>query len=580
MSLILLAFIAGVLTVLAPCVLPLLPVIIGSSVGTKDKAKPYLVTAGLVISISLFTLLLKASTLLLNVDPVVWKIVSGGIVVIFGLIYLFPGLWDEISIKLNLSSKSDQILEGAGKKQGWLGSLLIGGALGPVFASCSPTYSLIIATVLPVSFWEGFIYIVVYAIGLATVMLAVALLGRKLITRLKGFANPNGWFKKVLGIIFLIVGISIITGFDKQVETTILNSGYFDITKVEQNLLEKNMPSDSTSSLSPSSNISKGSSNLKPAPEITGIKSWINSNGETIKDLKGKVVLVDFWTYSCINCQRTLPFVTKWYDTYKDQGFVVLGIHAPEFAFEKKQENVEKAVKDFGINYPVGLDNDFSTWNNYKNQFWPAEYLIDKDGNIRRTHFGEGKYDETEQAIRELLKEKGSNISNELVTASTKEVKPQGEYCDQSGCVRQTPETYIGYTRADRFSNTGEYKPDTSVNYTSLANTDLASNSWSFGGNWKIGSESAVTTGVDHTLKLKYNAKEVYLVLGSTDGKTKIGKISGDSSMFGDSVKPNGTIEINQSTLYKLVKNKNFTKDGIMELSLPAGVEVNAFTFG
>ena len=234
MSLLLLSFIAGILTVLAPCVLPLLPVIIGSSLSSKDRAKPYLVTLGLVISISLFTLLLKASTLLLNVDPLFWKLVSGGIVLVFGLIYLFPGVWDSISIKLGLSSKSDQLLDHANKKKGWLGSLLIGGSLGPVFASCSPTYSLIVATILPVSFVEGLVYILVYVLGLALVMLAVALLGRKLTNRLKIVANPNGWFKKILGIIFLIVGISIVTGFDKQIKTNILNSGYFDVTKVEQ----------------------------------------------------------------------------------------------------------------------------------------------------------------------------------------------------------------------------------------------------------------------------------------------------------------------------------------------------------
>ena len=239
MSLIFLAFIAGILTVLAPCVLPLLPIIIGSSVDGANRAKPFLVTAGLVISITIFTILLKASTLLLGLDPIVWKIVSGGIVVIFGLIYLFPNLWDRISFNLNLSGKSDSVLNKASKKTGWLGSLLIGAALGPVFASCSPTYSLIIATVLPVSFVEGLIYIIVYSLGLALVMLAVALLGRKLINKLGFFSKPDGYFKKTLGLIFLLVGISIITGWDKIIEAYVLNFGYFDVTQVEIWLLKQ-----------------------------------------------------------------------------------------------------------------------------------------------------------------------------------------------------------------------------------------------------------------------------------------------------------------------------------------------------
>lgn len=349
-SLILLSFFAGILTVLAPCVLPLLPIIIGSSVAAKDKNKPYWITLGLVVSITIFTLILKASTLLLNVDPFVWKIVSGGIVIIFGLIYIFPKVWEKITTSLNLSNNSNQLLNKAKQKDGILGSLLIGGALGPVFASCSPTYSLIIATVLPVNFYEGLAYIVIYALGLGVVMLGVALFGRAFTNKLKFFSNPNGIFKLILGIIFLVVGISIITGFDKKVETAILNSGYFDVTKIEQNILEKNMPKEikldsTTAPVLGQTNFEKVNSmksipelnvmNPISAPEIKGITQWINSKGESIESLKGKVVLVDFWTYSCINCQRTLPYVTKWYDTYKDKGFVVLGLHAPEFSFEK-----------------------------------------------------------------------------------------------------------------------------------------------------------------------------------------------------------------------------------------------------
>jgi cytochrome c-type biogenesis protein len=240
-TLIVLSYISGVLTVLAPCVLPLLPIIIGSSVDSKNKWKPYLVILGLVLSLTIFTILLKASTTLISIDPNFWKYLSGGIVSLFGLIYIFPNLWDNISAKLNLSSKADKQLEKASENESWFGSILVGAALGPVFASCSPTYALIIATVLPVNFWEGLLYIIIYSLGLASIMLAIALLGRQFISKVKVLANPNGWFKKVLGIIFIIVGVSVMTGFDKVVETNILNSGFFDVTKIERNLLESTL---------------------------------------------------------------------------------------------------------------------------------------------------------------------------------------------------------------------------------------------------------------------------------------------------------------------------------------------------
>lgn len=241
LALTLLSFFAGILTILAPCVLPLLPIIIGGSATGKNKWKPYLVTLGLVLSIIAFTLLLKASTLLIDIDPKFWTYVSGGIVLVFGFIYIFPGIWDRISTTLKLSASSDQQLHNAGKREGPFGSLLIGASLGPVFASCSPTYFLIIATVLPVNFIEGVFYILVYALGLAVVMLGVALLGRKLVGNLKAFSNPDGWFKKTLGVLFILVGIAVITGFDKTVSTYVLNSGWYNLTTFEQGLIDQNI---------------------------------------------------------------------------------------------------------------------------------------------------------------------------------------------------------------------------------------------------------------------------------------------------------------------------------------------------
>lgn len=237
MTLLVVSFIAGLLTILAPCVLPLLPIIVGRSVEGQSKYKPLIVAGSLAISIVLFTLLLKASTVFIDIPQSTWSYVSGGIIIFFGLITVFPEIWEKISIKLNFSNKSNQALGKSAQKKGFLGDVLLGASLGPVFSSCSPTYFLILATVLPQSFAKGFVYLVAYAIGLALMLLLIAYIGQKLVKRLSGLADPKGKFKKTLGVIFLIVGIAIFTGFDKKVESAILESGFYDITGLEQKLL-------------------------------------------------------------------------------------------------------------------------------------------------------------------------------------------------------------------------------------------------------------------------------------------------------------------------------------------------------
>jgi cytochrome c biogenesis protein CcdA/thiol-disulfide isomerase/thioredoxin len=580
LQLLLTSYLSGLLTVLAPCVLPLLPIIIGSSVSGNAKWKPVRITLALAFSIIAFTLLLKVSTAFIGIDPLVWKYISGGIVVFFGLITLFPTIWNKISLSLGLSSNSDKLLEKAGEKQGWVGDIAIGAALGPVFASCSPTYGLILATVLPVNFAEGLLYLTIYSLGLATVLLAIAVLGRKLINKLKFAANPNGWFKKILGVIFILVGLAVITGFDKKVEAFVLDSGFFDVTKIEERLLPKKemiqsnfastegtkMPDVNKLNLGVSTtNMIKDLMPSKPtipelnikgeikAPEIKGISQWFNSDPQTIASLKGKVVLVDFWTYSCINCQRTLPYITKLYDTYKDKGLVVLGLHAPEFQFEKVPANVQKAVIENKINYPVGLDNDFATWKNYNNQFWPASYLIDKEGNVRRTHFGEGEYGETEKAVRFLLDEKSLPMVNDTARGNFQD--QYSKDCVNKSCTTKTPETYLGSERA---------------NSKVLFDQELKANQWAINGNWTQEAETLSTTEGGR-LKIKVNASKVYLVAGSKTGTGITVKVNGIQT---------NNFWINENKLYELTNNNGILQDAEMELIFDGAVDLNAFTFG
>ena len=421
MFLLLTSFLAGVLTVFAPCVLILLPVIVGSSMLSDtdqklDRRKPYIISISLGVSVLLFTLLLKASTVLIGVDPQVWKSVSGSIVIILGLSLLFPLLWARMSNSVGLENSSNNLLRRASKKSGVFGYILTGAALGPVFSACSPIYAVILATVLPVNFVLGLVYMTFYAAGLTITLLVISLAGRRFTKRLNWIAKPHGWFRRILAILLIIVGVSVITGFDKKVQSWTLKNVSFSMINIEAKLIPKKVVAIDDKAIAEKTAFNIV--NPYQAPEIRGIESWINSNPLTIAELKGKVILVNFWTYSCINCIRTQPYLNKWYEKYKKDGFEILGIHAPEFAFEKITKNVQSEVKTANILYPVALDNNFDTWNAYNNQYWPAKYLIDREGKVRLTHFGEGSYSETEAAIQTLLRENGVENTGIIVSKS------------------------------------------------------------------------------------------------------------------------------------------------------------------
>lgn len=568
MSLYLLSFIAGILTVLAPCVLPLLPVIIGGGIG-GNKWRPYIITFSLAASLIVFTILLKLTSLLININPDYIKYFSGLIIIFLGIISIFPTVWENITIKLGLSQKSDNLLETANEKKGVMGDILTGFALGPVFSSCSPTYALALATVLQGKIIDGAINMFFYILGLVLVFLLISIFGRNLTKRLKFIVDPKGIFKKVLGVIFVVVGITIATGFDKKIELFVANN-IFNITNVEQKLLNQTTTKTSTTKLI-------DPSVAKQAPAISGITNWINTEPLNMEQLKGKVVLVDFWTYSCINCQRTFPYLKDWHSKYKDDKFVIVGLHAPEFAFEKKLENVQKAATEFGLDYPIGLDNEFSTWNSFENNSWPAKYIIDANGKIRYTHFGEGDYSETEKAIQDLIRENGiepkiSNIAqNELATS----LQPN------NGNQAITPETYLGWSRSINFAN----KPEIEYNKTKkyLAKSNLDKNQWTIDGDWIINNENIVSNGDASKLTLNFGAKEVFIVAGNdqVEGVLNL-KLNGKSlnqTNAGQDVN-NSNVIINGDKLYKLIKLPNNAGNQSLEIQASKGTRLNVFTFG
>lgn len=568
MGLLLLSLLGGALTVLSPCVLPLLPIILAGSLTDTSKRRPLIIVASLTISIVVFTLLLKLSTSFIFIGPEVWQTLSGGILILLGAFTLFPHAWDSIMTQLGIERFTQRVLTASTHKSNWFGPLLIGASLGPVFSSCSPTYALILATVLPQTFALGLLNLTAYAAGLAGVLLIIALFGQRAVKRMRFASNPEGWFRRGLGILFIVVGLLIFTGLDKTIETSLVARG-LGITSLEQNLVDQ--INGDTASQDRVDTTFMNIKNPKAAPELRGLTYWINSTPLTLASLKGKVVLIDFWTYSCINCLRTLPTLKSWYQEYSDDGFVIIGVHAPEFAFEHVPSNVQKAVTEYGITYPVALDNDFSTWRAYSNRYWPAKYFIDREGRLRHTHFGEGDEAESEAVIRKLLTENaGITLSGESV--STNSAAPVSR--------AQTPETYLGYGRADLFDNEKQHVKDSVVTYS--LDTEPKSDHWGLSGAWTSSEEKVTSEDNGSRLTLRFSAKSVYLVIAPespADLTLKLNGVAVTNNQAGADMVEN-TLHVEADRLYQLIELPQFASDQLLEITVPKGTSLHAFTFG
>lgn len=571
MILLLISFVAGLLTVLSPCVLPLLPVIIGgAATDVRSRFKPFIITASLAVSVVLFTLLLKVATVFIDVPPYIWQWLSGLILITFGLITLFPDIWERWSYKWNLviSRKSNTLLSEGVKRESISGDVIIGAALGPVFTSCSPTYFVILATVLPASFGMGLIDLVAYAVGLSLSLLLIALIGQRLVANLAGASLPHGWFKRSLGALFLLVGILVITGTSAKIESYLIRNSVFDITKVETKIL-KNLTSSGADATSFKGGTSENSLLYPKYNEIVNPAGFVNSEPFELADLVGKkVILLDMMTYSCINCQRTFPYLRAWYSKYKDQGLEIVAIHTPEFAFEKKKGNVEAAFKQFGLTFPAVLDNDYATWNAYGNNYWPHKYLIDIDGYIRYDHIGEGAYEETEAVIKELLKERAEKFKTQVDVAGS-----ASKTIEESVTEARSVETYFGAHRNSEFFGNGSGGRV----YVDNFNLPLkfTFNQFFLGGGWKIEKEYMESEG-ESVVAFPYSSKMVYLVAESLNGsRIQVqNKVQGEENMVNVS-----SIDIGAATLYTIINNKE-RKSGTLMIKADKGVRMYALTFG
>ncbi|OGI65535.1 hypothetical protein A3A95_02955 [Candidatus Nomurabacteria bacterium RIFCSPLOWO2_01_FULL_39_18] len=580
MLLLVTSFVAGILTILAPCILPLLPVIVGHSItdATPSRRRLFVVVLSLGISIVLFTLLLKASTLLIDIPEDFWKWISGGIIFFFGLTMLFPNIWEGFSLANTLNLKSNKVLATGYQKNSIWGDVIIGASLGPIFSACSPTYFVILATVLPVSFFLGIVYLFSYVLGLSLALIVIALIGERIMIKIGRVSDPRGWFKKIFGIVFILVAIAIISGYDKKLQISLLDAGFLDVTKIEQKLLDKNEEKDANENTEVAEKPSIKENNFISleekkkkftlAPDISTPDGFINTNNLpiTISEFKGKkVVLLDIWTYSCINCQRTIPYLKEWHKKYEGEGLVIIGLHTPEFSFEKVQKNVEKAAKDFGIKYPVVLDNDFSTWNAYKNRYWPRKYLIDVDGYIVYDHAGEGQYKETEVAIQKALMERADRLNMDMEVSSNIS-SPENVVSVDSSKVRSL-EIYFGWGRNEFLGNgvasaTGEQV--FTLPKSILPNKLYLEGIWVFNYEYAENKNTA-------SIVFNYEAKNVYMAAGSSEGV--------EIEIYKDDVFVK-KITIKNEMLYSMIEGSDYGKHELHIVIPKARLQVFTFTFG
>jgi cytochrome c biogenesis protein CcdA/thiol-disulfide isomerase/thioredoxin len=539
--LLLIGFLAGVVTAISPCVLPVLPVLLA---GGASGRKPLRIVAGLVVSFSVFTLF--ASWLLQQLGLPQDLLRNLAIVLLFVMagVLLVPRA--ALLLERSLSFFSRLRPANAG------GGFFLGATLGLVFVPCAGPFLAAITTAAARENFGGrtIAATLAYAVGAAVPMLAIARGGREVSARIRTHAER---LRMASGAIVAIVALGLVFHVDDHLAQ--LTPGY---TTFLQNKIEK-----SSSAQRELAKVRGGGEALKAkpstgvglpdygvAPSLHADGDWINTQPLTLKQLRGKVVLIDFWTYSCINCLRTLPHVEAWNATYRSKGLVIIGVHTPEFAFEHVSSNVRAAVKRLGITYPVVQDNRYKTWDNYANQYWPAEYLIDRSGHVRHTHFGEGEYPQTEALIRQLLAVKGKRAKQLPDTTPTEAM---------------TPETYLGYARIGNYVGS-QIVPDKATRYTFTNN--LFSNAFSYNGTWRVGAQK-ITAIKDARLRLDFEAKDVYIVLG--------GKGTVHVLIDGKETK---TLPVNAEKLYTVRASNTLAAHALLELRFSPGVQAYSFTFG
>ena len=587
MILFVLSYVGGVLTIISPCILPVLPFVFA-------RADQPFVKSGLPMLLGMAATFALVATL---------AAVGGGwavqaneygrtiaivVLAVLGVTLLFPSLADRltrplVAVGARLSASADS----GGHSQTILPSFLLGIATGLLWAPCAgPILGLILTgAALNGANAQTSLLLLAYAAGAATSLAVALLIGGRVFAAMKRSLGVSEWIRRGLGVAVLVGVAAIALGLDTGVLT---QASLASTAGLEQGLLDKfgkearppggqgsmamaaKPPADPTGPLSVEGGL----------PALDGAVEWLNSPPLTKQGLRGKVVLIDFWTYSCINCLRAIPYVRAWAQKYKDQGLVVIGIHTPEFAFERNADIVKRAVRDLKIDYPVAVDSNFALWRAFDNQYWPAHYFIDAEGRIRHHHFGEGQYAESEHVIQQLLAETGKTDIAKGVVAVT---AAGAEAAADTGNVK-SPETYIGFMRSENFSSPGGIVQD--VDHVYALPTDLRLNQWALNGTWKIEDERAILGAAGGGIAFRFHARDLHLVLGAgDDGKPVRFRVLLDGQRPGDDhgadIDANGEGTVTGQRLYQLVRQHGPVKERTFEIQfLDPGVQAFAFTFG
>jgi cytochrome c biogenesis protein CcdA/thiol-disulfide isomerase/thioredoxin len=537
-------FLAGVITAISPCVLPVLPILLAGGAAGGSRRRPFMIIAGLVASFTVFTLAGAAILNAVGLPDDFLRNLAIGLLFLLAATLLVPRLGELLERPFLPLTRRRAGTDTNG--------FVLGASLGLVFVPCAGPV-LAAMTAVAASGKVGVRTVAVtlaYALGAGLPMLLVAFGGRRLAAGVQGLRAHALATRRVAGVVLAGTALAIALGVDQRFTTalpgyTAALQRHVEETSVARRELDRLRGTGGTALAS--------ASGYPAAPDFRGISRWINTAGGkplTMRGLRGKVVLVDFWTYSCVNCLRTLPHVEAWDRAYRKDGLVIVGVHTPEFAFEHVPSNVRGAVKRLGVRYPVALDNDYGTWNAYENQYWPADYLVDRTGHIRDVHFGEGDYSRTERKIRSLLGERVTRSLTNVADATPRDLA--------------TPESYLGYARLDRF--VGNVRSDVRASYRfprSLPQNELA-----YSGQWTVQAQR-ILAGRDARLRLHFHAEHVYLVLGGR-GTVRV-------LVDGRHVR-----NVRVTGLPRLYTLLDFLKvqDGILELRFSPGVQAYAFTFG
>jgi cytochrome c biogenesis protein CcdA/thiol-disulfide isomerase/thioredoxin len=524
------AFLAGVITAISPCVLPVLPILLA---GGASGRRPYAIIAGLVGSFTVFTLAGAAILDALGLPDDVLRNLAIALLLVLAATLLFPPLAGLLERPFLFLTRRRANTDGSG--------FVLGASLGLVFVPCAGPV-LAAVTALSAAGDVGVRSVLVtlfYALGAAVPMLAIALGGQ----RLGAIRRHAETTRRVAGAVIGITALAIAFGADQRFTTAL--PGY---TQSLQEHVERTPAAERE--LRELTSAGAAASGMAPAPEVRGLTEWINSKPLTLRQLRGKVVLIDFWTYSCVNCLRTLPHLKAWDASYRRDGLVILGVHSPEFAFERVPGNVKRAVRKLGVRYPVALDNDFATWRAYSNQYWPAKYLIDRTGRLRFHHFGEGDYGQIESLIRRYLGERGG---------------PTTHVADLTPTEATTPESYLGYERLGPFSGS-RIEPDREATYRFPRVT--FPDSLAYSGRLRV-ERQRIVAGRDAALRLQFHARQVNLVLGG----------SGPLRVYLDGRFRRTVAVGGEPRLYTLLAFPEL-RQGLLELRFAPGLSAYAFTFG